>query len=59
MLSLMHRNSVKYGRELDLRIEDAEGNNLLHMIFSQFSNNMEVSVELCQELFTICEKHKL
>lgn len=54
LLSIMVKNSQRAEAQtpnvLDLNMKDENRNTIMHHVFMNFSVNMELSVELCQEL---------
>lgn len=47
LLALMVKQSIKTDKKLDLNMKDEHSNSILHHLFLNFSQNMELSVELC------------
>jgi len=47
VLALMVKQSHKTQSSLNLNIKDENNNTLMHHLFLNFSQNMELSVELC------------
>ena len=41
---------------IDINMKDELKNTLIHHLFQNFSSNMEMSVEVCQELLKIGER---
>jgi len=56
ILSLMVKQSIRKDAILDLNMKDEHSNTIMHYLFLNFSSNMELSVELCQELLKQLER---
>lgn len=56
ILALMVKQAQKMQSKLNLNVKDENNSTLMHHLFMNFSQNMELSVELCQELLKQLER---